>query len=203
MGFLDDLDNAFDNIMLVDGELEEAPKPGEAQFHGLDDMGLPNDLRELRQALAGETILPIAALLATLDRGRRAYTLAALRGALDYHLKVENDEKQQDLIKSLIAELTTKRGTARQAFLPKQKARFQERAAGLPEVPVGDAAQRVQRFLGLLVKTPDTSFSDAEKCFRSGIWEQASIAKGSMLELTKLSTLSEPQIAALKNHLDA
>ncbi|CAM2009710.1 hypothetical protein [Acanthopleuribacter pedis] len=198
MGFLDDLDSAFDNIMLEEGESAEPPKEGQVQFSGLDDMGLPNDLRELRQALAGETILPIAALLATLDRGRRAYTLGALRGALDYHLKVENDEKQQDLIKALIGELTTRRGTARQAFLPKQKTRFQEMADGLPKVDLADGPDRVQAFLKLLTKTPETSFKEAEKCFRSGIWETASVEKGSMLELTKLSTMEEHQVAALK-----
>ena len=92
MGFLDDLDSAFDNIVLGDDSADQEGQAAEPQ----NDMpfGIPAELQELKAAIAGENLLPVQALLANHKRIKRAYFLAALRGALMYVGAVEEQPER-------------------------------------------------------------------------------------------------------------
>ncbi|CAM2069446.1 hypothetical protein SCOR_29005 [Sulfidibacter corallicola] len=196
MGFLDDLDSAFDNIMLDD---DEAAKTDAGAYNpSLSEMGLPAELKELKAAISGETLLPICGLLRNIDRCKRAYILAALKGSLNYHLAVESDAERRATAESMDRHLTTRRGTTRQVFRPGQKGEVLDLGKELGGPRAEAEGKRVREFLLDLQQCPLISPQDTEKLFKAGIWERESIRKGTMEGLITLSTLDQEQIQALK-----
>lgn len=201
MDFLDELDNAFDNLMIDSEGDDEDSSQDPSQSPSFDETRAEVNL--LTSAIAEEVLVPVRGVLALVDRYKRAYVVAAVVGSLHYLQKVDQDPTRAKANEELTRLLRTRRGSIRKVLRAEEK----DRLPGLAQVfgHNQDASQteHIASFLKALQSFPELNEEDCFLFFKAGVWSLAFFREARVAELALLSQVEAPKVARLKEHAEA
>ncbi len=192
MDFLDELDHAFDNI-LVDSGAEEPIQANEAHQEAED-----GDLLQLKADLAAEKLKPIAAFRKLLSKAPRRVSLPALAGAVRHLESLEHGDDKLHLASKLSHLLRTNKGQLRKKLSSSQLAEIQNLLSNLAPDEDEDAARDVWQLLESLGKL-DRGM--VYTLFESGLWRASSLRQAPAEEVVHITHLDLSVVHQLKSDL--
>lgn len=201
MKFLDELDNALDNLWSGEAPASEVDQAFDSLLSGDPSAAVqdtPDDLLELHQALSKDQLIPIAALARLLNQFPRRYMLAALVGSLSCLKGVDKDPNHLALIDELLSLLKTRKQQVRKVLRKTELASLQQLLNSLaPEVQDKEVAD-LKAYMNILVKIDEIQADEVLQLFSASLWRCAFIQGAPLADITRLSNLNEHQATALK-----
>lgn len=201
MGIFDDLesdlDSAFD-FMTAPGDDKEPKEAVKAT--SVADM--PEELAELKAALADDNLIPLTALLALRKKLQRRYHVSALIGALAFLRAVDTNAARIDHGQALDGLLRTKAGAARKVLNADQRTRLEALSDVFGAAPAQDILKQIRSYVELLQRLPEIDPDDVRKLFSVGIWRPDQFHDARVESLSRLSLVEPAKIAVVHAHLN-
>ena len=194
MGFLDEVDSAFDNLFGDDGD--EVKEKKDEKDSAEDEATAQLD--ELKDALAVDSLVPILGLRAVFRKCHRRYWLAALAGALNYVRRVDENEERNQLTGTLLAQLKTNRGTVRKVLQAGAADQIMAQIDALGSLPGENVATDVRVFVRLLQDLDPIDTEDVTLLFSAGVWNNGHVNGATAEELTLLTQLDPGKVTVLQ-----
>jgi len=188
--FFDELDKAFDN-MLVESDAVEAENP-------MPEVEVHHDLEHLKDAIAQEKLIPISALGELLPKTSRRLLVPALAGALNHLKSLEQDGPQKEMVQSLSDLLRTGKGRLRIQLPVPILSRITEFIYQLAGDPDNGAVVEVAE---LLKGCGSANRETIQTLFESGLWSASILKSAPMEEVLHITHLPESLILPIKSKL--
>jgi len=190
MGFLDDLDSAFDNLL---SQPKEEPETDPAPPDFFVDQG--TDI--LKMEIADMHAVGVKAIFGLLDQLPRIPVLTALHGSLVYLSLIEPRGQRNQDIRDMIQSLETQKGSIRRRLTHAQLEELTQRQAQLPAVGNGEQEQ-ARALLTALTHQRAIPAREYHALYKAGIWQAVQFTQGSPDQLAHLSGLPLERIILLK-----
>lgn len=189
MGFLDDLDSAFDNLLSGDGPAQPTTTPTEIVT---DD---------LANAIADQQSAVVQALLVLIDEAPRRILLPALAASIHYFLEIEaKDSSRATAAKTMGDLLKTQRGTVRQRLNQRQRQALHAQQAAMVLASELETSQ-AKTLLKALSKMSALPADAIHSLYAAGIWRGDQIHVAVLDQLAAVSGWTDEDLAELAKHV--
>jgi hypothetical protein len=190
MGFLDDLDQAFTDMMEKTGaDNPEAPSTvGEIQE------AVQRDLDRLESDIAEESLVAVYCIVKNLEVAKRYTMLSALAGAIRNGKKAKAARAtEMDRLSEIIH---TKTGVVRQKLSGKQMKEFLEITETFP-TPQEEMAAELIPVLEALDQSTAWSSEDIQALYEAGICHRSQLEDGNQPQLAQITGLPRSHFTIL------
>ena len=188
MGLFDDLDKAFDE-MLLNKDQDEKP---------LESDTISEDLDRLKQDLAHEKLDLVLKTHGLIDKISRRYLLAALAGAAQALTDLDGRPSQKETAAEIVALLTTRAGKTRKVLRAGQAAALQALLDNLSEARQDSPDHDLCRFIALLEKADQIGPDEVFVLLHTGFSTVAQIRESPVAELVTITGLAPGQVTSLQ-----
>lgn len=189
MGFLDDLDSAFDDLL-------SQPK-GKPQSEPNAQEDLQDEALALKTEIAELHAAGVTAIFGLLEHLPRVPVLTALHGSLVYLSLIEPQGPRLEEIRNMVHALETQKGSIRRRLTQSQLQELAQRQAHLPSAGPADQDQ-AKALLTALSHQRAIPAKEYHALYKAGIWQAVQFTKGSADQLAHLSGLPLPRVTRLK-----
>lgn len=194
MGFLDDLDSAFDSLLSQPAETEPAAK--EATFE------IEQETLALKAGIAIAQGRGVRALIQLIPDLPRQPVLVAIHGSLKHLSLIDPLPDELTTAPNGLSLLETQKKSIRRRLSKEQKAAL-ESLAELFEAPSQKECQEAKDLLTALALQRAVPAQEYHALYTAGIWQAEQFNSGSVEQLALLSGLPQERIQALKDATNA